>query len=161
MLVRNRASVTEASSGAEALAELARARAVGRPYRLMLLDYRMPKMDGVEVARKAIEEGFARASPGGQDTVILMLTSDDLNLSLARVREAGLQAYLIKPVKRAELLEKIGLLLSGNGAEQTLPETAEPSAAPGEAIPLRILLAAHAPDNPFLIPPYLKKLPYP
>jgi CheY-like chemotaxis protein len=42
MLVRNRASVTEASSGAEALAELARARAAGRPYRLMLLDYRMP-----------------------------------------------------------------------------------------------------------------------
>ena len=160
MLVRNRASVTEASSGAEALAELARARAAGRPYRLMLLDYGMPKMDGVEVARKAIEEGFARASPGGQDTVILMLTSDDLNFSLARVREAGLQAYLIKPVKRAELLEKIGLLLSGIGDEQTLPETAEPPAAPGDGIPLCILLAEDAPDNRFLIQAYLKKLPY-
>jgi len=160
MLVRNRASVTEASSGAEALAELARARAAGRPYRLMLLDYRMPKMDGVEVARKAIEEGFARASPGGQDTVILMLTSDDLNFSLARVREAGLHAYLIKPVKRAELLEKIGLLLSGIGDEQTLPETAAPPAAPGYGIPLFILLAEDAPDNRFLIQAYLKKLPY-
>jgi two-component system, sensor histidine kinase and response regulator len=160
MLVRNRASVTEASSGAEALAELARARAAGRPYRLMLLDYRMPKMDGVEVARKAIEEGFARASPGGQDTVILMLTSDDLNFSLARVREAGLQAYLIKPVKRAELLEKIGLLLSAIGDEQTLPETAEPPAASGDGIPLCILLAEDAPDNRFLIQAYLKKLPY-
>lgn len=160
MLVRNRAEVTEAASGEAALAELARARATGRPYRLMLLDYRMPGMDGVEVTRRAIEDGFARASPGGQDTIILMLTSDDLNFSLARVREAGLQAYLIKPVKRAELLEKIGLLLSGIGAEQPLPEPAEPPAAPDDTPPLRILLAEDAPDNRFLIQAYLKKLPY-
>ncbi len=160
MLVRNRAKVTEASSGAEALAELARARAAGRPYRLMLLDYRMPGMDGVEVARKAIDDGFARASPGVQDTIILMLTSDDLNFSLAQMREAGLQTYLIKPVKRAELLEKIGFLLSGIGAGQPLPGPAEPPAAPGDTPPLRILLAEDAPDNRFLIQAYLKKLPY-
>ena len=159
MLVRNRAEVTEAASGEAALAELARARAAG-PYRLMLLDYRMPGMDGVEVARKAIDDGFARASAGGQDTIILMLTSDDLNFSLARMREAGLQAYLIKPVKRAELLEKIGLLLSGIGAEQPLPEPAEPPAAPDDTPPLHILLAEDAPDNRFLIQAYLKKLPY-
>ena len=158
--MRNRAKVTEASSGAEALAELARARAAGRPYRLMLLDYRMPGMDGVEVARKAIEHGFARASPGVRDTIILMLTSDDLNFSLAQMRETGLQTYLIKPVKRAELLEKIGFLLSGIGAGQRLPEPVEPPAAPGDTPPLRILLAEDAPDNRFLIQAYLEKLPY-
>ncbi len=160
MLVRNRASVTEASSGAQALAELARARAAGRPYRLMLLDYWMPGMDGVEVARKAIEDGFARASADGQDTVILMLTSDDLNFRLTRMREAGLHTYLIKPVKRAELLEKIGLLLSAVDARQPLLETAAPPAAPADAVPLRILLAEDAPDNRFLIQAYLKNLPY-
>jgi two-component system sensor histidine kinase/response regulator len=149
MLLRNRASVTEASSGAEALAELARARAAGRPYRLMLLDYRMPGMDGVEVARKAFEDGFARTSAGGEDTIILMLTS-----------EAGLRAYLIKPVKRVELLEKIGSLLSEVGGARSLPETAEPTGAPEDTAPLRILLAEDAPDNRFLIQAYLKKLPY-
>jgi len=161
ILVRNRAEVTEAASGAAALAELARARADGRPYRLMLLDYRMPGMDGVEVARKAIDDGFARASAGGQDTMILMLTSDDLNFTLARIREAGLHTYLIKPIKRAELLEKIDNLLNGIGARQSLPKPGEPAAAaPDDAIPLRILLAEDAPDNRFLIQAYLKGLPY-
>jgi hypothetical protein len=89
-----------------------------------------------------------------------MLTSDDLNFRLSRMREAGLHTYLIKPVKRAELLEKIVLLLSATGAEQPVPEPAEPPAAPGDAIPLRILLAEDAPDNRFLIQAYLKKLPY-
>ena len=92
--------------------------------------------------------------------MILMLTSDDLNFSLARMREAGLHTYLIKPIKRAELLEKIGNLLNGTGARQSLPKPAEPAAAPDDAIPLRILLAEDAPDNRFLIQAYLKKLPY-
>ncbi len=160
MLVRNRALVTEAADGAAALAELARARAEGRPYRLMLLDYRMPGMDGVEVARKAIDGGLAQASEGGHDTTILMLTSDDLNFRLARMREAGLRTYLIKPIKRAELLEKIGNLLNGTGVRQSLPEPTEPAAAPGDALALRILLAEDAPDNRFLIQAYLKPLPY-
>ena len=160
MLVRNRAMVTEAASGAAALVELAHARAAGSPYRLMLLDYRLPGMDGVRVARKAIDDGFVRASAAGQDTIILMLTSDDLNFTLARMREAGLHTYLIKPVKRAELLEKIGHLLNGMGARQSLPKPAEQATAPDDTIPLRILLAEDALDNRLLIQAYLKKLPY-
>jgi two-component system sensor histidine kinase/response regulator len=159
MVVRSGAEATEAASGPAALAELARAHAAGHPYRLMLLDYRMPGMDGVEVVRKAIGEGFARLSPRGQDTMILMLSSDDLNFRLARMREAGLQTYLIKPVKRAELLEKIGHLLNGIEAPRLRPEPAEPK-EPGDTPPLRILLAEDAPDSQFLIQSYLKRLPY-
>jgi hypothetical protein len=49
---------------------------------------------------------------------------------------------------------------SATGAEQPFPEPAEPPAASGDAVPLRILLAEDAPDNRFLIQAYLKKLPY-
>jgi CheY-like chemotaxis protein len=114
----------------------------------------------MEVARQAIEDGFVQTSHGGRDTMILMLTSDDLNLTLGRLREAGLHTYLIKPVKRADLLEKIGYLLNGVGAEQSLPRLDEPEAAPDDTRALRILLAEDARDNRFLIQAYLKKLPY-
>jgi signal transduction histidine kinase/DNA-binding response OmpR family regulator len=152
------ARVTEAADGAAALAELARARAAGHPYRLMLLDYRMPEMDGVEVARRAIDEGLAGTALNGEETIILMLTSDDLNFRLARMREAGLHTYLIKPIKRVELLEKISFLLNDARCEHA--RQTDPALEPDATAPLRILLAEDAPDNRFLIQAYLKKLPY-
>ncbi len=159
ILVRSRAEVTEADSGAAALAELGRARAAGRPYRLMLLDYRMPGMDGVEVARKAIADGFTRTAAGNHDTIILMLTSDDLNFRLARMRKAGLRTYLIKPINRVELLETIGKLLNRRDAAPPPPPGGW-DATSADARPLRILLAEDSPDNRFLIQAYFKKLPY-
>ena len=88
-----------------------------------------------------------------------MLTSDDLNFRLARMREAGLHTYLIKPIKRAELLEKISLLLNDAGREQGRRlSVAAPE--PEDAAPLRILLAEDAADDRFLVRAYLKKLPY-
>jgi len=159
MLVRNRAKVTQAASGPAALFELARARTARLPYQLMLLDCDMPDMDGVEVARKAIEEGFAPASPAGRESIILMVTSEELNFRRAQMREAGLHSYLIKPVKRVELLEQMRLLLNGGGGK-SLPGPAATPAAAADTWPLRILLAEDAPDNRFLIQAYLKKLPY-
>jgi CheY-like chemotaxis protein len=127
----------------------------------MLLDYRMPGMDGVEVARQAIADGFTRTATGIEDTIILMLTSDDLNFRIARMHEAGLHTYLIKPIKRVELLETIGNLLSGrNDAAEPGPALDAHDSTSADARPLRILLAEDAPDNRFLIQAYFKKLPY-
>jgi PAS domain S-box-containing protein len=154
----------EANCGESALAELARARAAGRPYRLMLLDWRMPGMSGAEVARRALSEHQAW-KPGDRDdtpdrTLILMLTSEDLNFQLAQLREMGLYTYLIKPIKRTELLETIGRLL---GEVEPIPAQFTASASnpmPAEERPLRILLADDSPDNRMLIEAYFKGLPY-
>jgi signal transduction histidine kinase/CheY-like chemotaxis protein len=57
MLSRLGAEVDEAADGATALNQLEQARAGGVPYRLMLLDCRMPEMDGFQVAERAKANG--------------------------------------------------------------------------------------------------------
>jgi two-component system, sensor histidine kinase and response regulator len=130
----------------------------------MLLDYRMPEMDGLEVARRVLSGRLPRTRNGHSDgsdyPMILMLTSDDLNAQLAELHENRLDAYLIKPIKRIELLETIGRLLNGVRAlpAQSIPEP--PDGVPTDERRLRILLAEDAPDNRLLIKAYFKNLPY-
>ena len=79
MLSSRGAEVDEAEDGPTALEHIERARTSGIPYKLMLLDCRMPGMDGFEVAERV----KARAEQG---LTVLMLSSDDLKVQLrARV----------------------------------------------------------------------------
>ena len=116
MLSSRGAEVDEAEDGPTALEHIERARASGVPYKLVLLDCRMPGMDGFQVAER-LKAGM------GQDLTVLMLSSDDLKVQLTRARELGLDAYLVKPVRRTDLFEAIGTAmanhaaLSGRGAE--------------------------------------------
>ncbi|HYL58977.1 MAG TPA: response regulator [Candidatus Acidoferrales bacterium] len=163
-LLRAGAEPSEASCGEAALAELARARAANCPYRLMLLDYRMPGMSGAEVARRVLSERQA-AKPGDCDaaldrTIILMLTSEDLNFQLAHLHEIGLHTYLVKPIKRGELLTTIGRLLSDDEPVSAQSTLVASNHAPPDQRPLRILLAEDSPDNSMLIAAYFKGLPY-
>ena len=67
------------------------------------------------------------AATQARDTMILMLTSEDLNCQLAKLREIGLHTYLIKPIKRLELLATIrSRLLGGADSEpdrSTMPQS--------------------------------------
>ena len=102
ILSRRGAIVTQAASGEEAL-ELLRASArAGTGYALTLLDCRMPSIDGFDVARIMRRERL----DGGM-VIIPMLTLDDLNVRLPTLRKMGLIHHLIKPVRRAELLDLI------------------------------------------------------
>jgi PAS domain S-box-containing protein len=78
----------------------------GRPYSLVLLDARMPETDGLTLAaqiRKRIE---------WSDTRIILLTSGDRSGDLARARELGINAHLLKPVQQDELLGTIYRVMS-------------------------------------------------
>jgi CheY-like chemotaxis protein len=153
MLTRWGATVTEASGGAEGIAEMLRARAAELPYSLVLLDRRMPGVDGFEVAERILGD------PTMATTVILMLTSDNRAGDVARGRELGVAAYLVKPVKRAELLEAIHAAGAGADDSVDLPATL-PTQARAAAPALRILLAEDSPDNVLLIQAYLKPSGY-
>jgi two-component system sensor histidine kinase/response regulator len=96
---------TEVAGGEQAFAELERAHNAGRAYHLILLDLQMPELDGFEVAKRI------RENPIGSDLEILMLTSLGMKGDAERCKEIGIGAYLVKPVKQAELLDGIMLAL--------------------------------------------------
>src|SRR5580765_4757426 len=151
MLSRWGAVVTEAEGGEQGLSELLRAQQTAVPYALVLLDCRMPVVDGFQVAEQI------HRHPTMAGTTILMLTSDNRAGDFARSRDLGVAAYLVKPVKRPELLEAIQQARAGATA---LPEPAAPGGVLEDARGLRILLAEDSLDNVLLIQSYLKPSGY-
>jgi two-component system, sensor histidine kinase and response regulator len=89
-----------AGSGEEALGMLAGAERHGPPYQLVLIDSRMPGMDGFELAARLTQ---LPSSP----PIIMMLTTDDYNSAVRRCRELGINSYVIKPVRQCELLAAV------------------------------------------------------
>jgi len=155
ILSRRGASVVEADGGESALREWKDAEAHGMPHQLVLLDCRMPTMDGFKVAERLKTES------GGAEPIILMLTSDDLHPKLQRMRQLGLKAYVIRPVTSSELLRAIAAAMGTSGApEKSQPAQSPKPQKPVAARPLNILLAEDSPDNRLLIKQYLKNLPY-
>ena len=92
--------VLEAADGRAAL-EIARAE---RPA-LILLDVRMPQLDGVEVCRQL------RADPALRSTRIVMLTAADQEADRARGLAAGADEYLSKPFSPLALLALVRSIL--------------------------------------------------
>ncbi len=141
-----RTEPTVVADGLEALDALWRASASGRPFPLVVLDARMPGIDGLVLAERILQ------SPEHSATRIILLTSDDLHGEVGRFRELGIAAYAMKPVQQEELLEIIYRVLSRPvPIEATTDRTALPSEDDGQSVTpaepaasahgLRILLA--------------------
>jgi two-component system sensor histidine kinase/response regulator len=91
--------VDAVNSGAAALDRLAEAG--DAPYQLILLDWRMPGMDGIETARRIRTLGLAT------EPRIVMVTAYGREEVLRRGREVDLAGFLIKPVGRSTLFDTI------------------------------------------------------
>lgn len=154
MLTRRGALVSEAADGPECLKSLERAQREGTFFDVLLLDGRMPGMDGFGVAERI------RREPALANVAIMMLTSDSRAGDIKRSQDLGMTGYLMKPVKRAELLRALGTAL------QQSPRHHEPAKerAPADLSslvtrPLNVLLVEDSPDNRFLIEAYLRQTP--
>jgi CheY-like chemotaxis protein len=114
----------------------------------------MPEMSGFHVAEQL------KSLPNGSSPTVIMLTSDHWADDIARTYDLGLGGYLIKPIRRSDLLQTIGIALGRtkgtppSGVEVTAP----PSTAPTRA--LRVLLVEDSPDNQLLVRSYLKQPDY-
>ncbi|MFY4728416.1 response regulator [Nitrospira sp. BLG_2] len=147
------AQVTEASDGTMALDELRHAYERGYVYELLLLDCRMPEMSGFQVVEQL------KSSLNGSCPTIIMLTSDHWADDIARTYDLGLGGYLIKPIRRSDLLQTIGIAL---GRTKKTPSTVKATAPPptDSTRPLRVLLVEDSPDNQLLVRAYLKQTDY-
>jgi AmiR/NasT family two-component response regulator len=103
--------VAEAKDGEEAVA-LARSEEPD----LILLDVKMPRLDGIEAARRILDE---RPIP------IVMLTAYGQQELVARAAEAGVFGYLVKPFREQDLLPAIHTARARHEELQALREEAE------------------------------------
>ena len=148
MLTRWRLKPTVVESGSEALAEMEKAAACGEPFPLVLSDVMMPEMDGFMLAEE-IKRHPELAAP-----TLLMLSSANQK-DIARCREAGIAAYLMKPVKQSELLDVIVTSLNKTAPRKTIDPTARdrgkgPAQPPPSSPPLQLLLAEDNATNQML-----------
>jgi CheY-like chemotaxis protein len=68
---------------------------------IILMDHLMPEMDGLETTRRI------RALPEGKETLIFVITANVAGENRSAALEAGANAFIRKPFRKAELLEEI------------------------------------------------------
>ncbi len=138
---------TLVDSGPAALEAIDEAQRAGRPYRLMLLDFHMPDMNGVQLAERVSSQ------PGWQRFPMLMLSSSMTAFDSDKLREVGITRFLRKPVLASELLDatldELGVALATElvATNERFPR----------AIPHRILLAEDSVVNQKVAVGFLSK----
>ena len=152
--------VETAAGGEEALGMLQTAAETGRPYQLALLDVQMPEMDGWTLARTI------QANPTLAGTTVIILTSFGQAFSPAELKAAGIEAYLVKPVKQSRLFDCVVSAMDKAVAENATFKLAVPASVVIYSEPslpvekVRILLAEDNIVNQKVALAQLRKLGY-
>lgn len=131
---------TAVHSGAAALAELSRSVSDKdeQPYKLVIMDWAMPEMDGIETIREIKKlEGLQEELPA-----IMTITAYGRD----SVREAsvseGVAAFLVKPVNQSVLFDAIMNIFAGTDPEEKATDYRSPvSGAEVQVAGARVLLA--------------------
>jgi polar amino acid transport system substrate-binding protein len=105
--------VSKASNGAEALQMTQQAEVEGRPFELVLMDWRMPNIDGVE-AGISIKQGTRLA----ESPKVILITAYGREEVMREAEEAELDGFLIKPVSPSTLFDTVIRVLKKAGGRQ-------------------------------------------
>ncbi len=140
------------ASGIEALDILRKAALEKDPYRIVLLDYQMPEMDGVGLAARI------KADPLLAGLQLIMLTSLGMRLPEFVMAEAGIIQCLQKPVRQSELYNAMASALIETKPEASALPNNNDASDPVPVSKLRILVAEDNPVNQKVALRQLRKL---
>ena len=93
-------------TGKEAVERCAARHKTGRDYFAVILDWKMPEIDGIATARKIRERV-------GEDVTIIILTSFDFSEIEEEARAVGVNAFMAKPLFRSRLTATLRQFTSG------------------------------------------------
>jgi signal transduction histidine kinase/DNA-binding response OmpR family regulator len=102
---------SSAENGPRALDLLRAAAQAGKPFDLGILDIRMPVINGLELAR------IIKADPAISSVRLILLTALGRRGDAKAAQEAGVAAYLTKPVSQAQLHECLSLVMGCEASE--------------------------------------------
>ena len=114
-LEREGFDVDEAIDGEEALLTVAE-----QPPDLIVLDWMLPKLSGIEICRQL------RRRPETRTTPIIMLTAKTEASDRVRGLDSGADDYVTKPFSPAELIARVRAVLRRTGGQSRLPAHARP-----------------------------------
>jgi PAS domain S-box-containing protein len=146
----------EAEDGPRALEELRLAAEAGEAYDLAILNMQMPGMDGMELARRIKED------PDLSAIRLVLLTSVGQRGEGEEARQAGIEAYLTKPVGQSELYDALATMMgaaekAGSRKELVTRHSLRERRAVGRA---RVLVAEDNPVNQKVAARMLESLGY-
>nr|WP_302474545.1 hybrid sensor histidine kinase/response regulator [Roseococcus sp. MDT2-1-1] len=114
-----------AASAAEALSAMHDAEAQGAPYDLVLMDWKMPGLDGMAATRQIRQSTKLAKLP-----TVMMVSAYAREEAMMEADASGVAAFLVKPVDAGVLLDTIANLASG------LAQPAQPKEATTDALPM-------------------------
>ena len=110
MLERMGHRVAIAANGAEAVAMVEAADALGQPYALILMDLRMPRLDGLNAARQLRARGHS-----ADRLPIIAISANAYADDITACLDAGMQGHVAKPVRMGDLQAVLDAWLPGTG----------------------------------------------
>ena len=111
MLEANGVTARAVASGEEALLTLRGASALGETFDLVLMDWKMPRLNGIETSYLIQCELQISHIPA-----IVMISAFERGKSVPGATEPKLDGFLIKPVKEAQLIDTISRIFDGESA---------------------------------------------
>ncbi|HUA34246.1 MAG TPA: response regulator [Candidatus Binataceae bacterium] len=152
------AQVSEIDGSGRVAEMIQRARLLGNPYAIVVIDGRIVPAGGLELARQL------QAIDGPKPALILTLATDDQTSKIARLKSSRLENYITKPVKRQELLAIVDTALKRGDSTNDKHDANSGRGVTDNSLiidrPLKILVADDSADNRMLVAAYLRKTPY-